>query len=69
LVSEIVLADLSFSKVEEVAMAGDCCKLTLEVLEGNKLAQQVYRRFGFQGYELDPKMGRALFYEKKLRRP
>lgn len=50
-------------------MAGDCCKLTLEVLEGNKLAQQVYRRFGFQGYELDPKMGRALFYEKKLRRP
>jgi ribosomal protein S18 acetylase RimI-like enzyme len=53
-------------KSEEIAIAKGCCKLTLEVLEGNKLAQTVYRNFGFTGYELDPEMGRAMFYEKKL---
>ncbi len=44
----------------------DCCKLTLEVLEGNHIAQAAYTKFGFSGYELDPEMGRALFWEKKL---
>lgn len=53
-------------KVEEVASDLECCKLTLEVLEGNEVAQRVYQRFGFEGYELDPKMGRALFFEKKI---
>lgn len=53
-------------KVEELARKLDCCKLTLEVLEGNERAQKVYRAFGFAGYELDPEMGRALFFEKKL---
>jgi ribosomal protein S18 acetylase RimI-like enzyme len=43
-----------------------CCKMTLEVLEGNKVAQGVYRSFGFAGYELDPRMGKAMFLEKKL---
>ncbi|MDQ8201859.1 GNAT family N-acetyltransferase [Pelagicoccus sp. SDUM812003] len=52
--------------VEELARGRGCCKLTLEVLEGNQRAQKVYREFGFAGYELDPKMGRALFFDKKL---
>lgn len=43
-----------------------CCKLTLEVLENNERAMQVYTKFGFQAYELDPAAGRALFFEKKL---
>ena len=42
------------------------CKLTLEVLEGNAGAAATYRAFGFRPYELDPAMGRALFFEKKL---
>ena len=52
--------------VEAIAYAKGCCKLTLEVLEGNRPAQQAYRRFGFSGYELDPQMGKALFWEKML---
>lgn len=43
-----------------------CCKLTLEVLEGNARAQRVYRRFGFAAYALDPAQGQALFWEKPL---
>ncbi len=53
-------------KAEEIAVRLGCSKLTLEVLEGNKTAQGVYRSLGFSGYELDPKMGKALFWEKRL---
>jgi ribosomal protein S18 acetylase RimI-like enzyme len=53
-------------KVEEVARQRGCCKLTLEVLEGNRIAKNAYQKFGFSGYELDPEIGKALFWEKKL---
>jgi GNAT superfamily N-acetyltransferase len=53
-------------KVEEIALDLGCCKLTLEVLEGNRVAQAAYAAFGFKGFELDPEMGQALFWEKKL---
>ncbi len=52
--------------VEDVARGRDCCKLTLEVLEGNRGAHRAYLEFGFQPYQLDPAMGAALFMEKKL---
>lgn len=51
---------------ETLAYKLGCCKMTLEVLEGNKVAQTVYQSFGFAGYELDPRMGKAMFLEKKL---
>ncbi|MGW8311158.1 MAG: GNAT family N-acetyltransferase [Thiogranum sp.] len=51
---------------EQLAIEQDCCKLTLEVLEGNATAQRVYTRFGFRPYELDPAMGKSMFWEKKL---
>lgn len=54
------------AKAEEVARARGCCKLTLEVLEGNTVARQAYASFGFAGYALDPAMGTALFLQKKL---
>jgi ribosomal protein S18 acetylase RimI-like enzyme len=54
------------SEVERIARERGCCKVTLEVLEGNALAQSAYRRAGFEGYQLDPRMGRALFWQKKL---
>lgn len=60
-ISQLVLA-----KAEEIARERKCCKLTLEVLEGNKAAQSAYRTFGFEAYELDPKMGKAMFWQKKL---
>jgi len=60
------LSKLMFAKVEEIAKTKGCCKLTLEVLEGNSVAQSAYQRIGFSGYELDPKMGKAVFWQKKL---
>lgn len=60
------LTRLMFNKAEELALKLGCCKMTLEVLEGNTVAQAAYRAYGFSGYELDPQLGRAMFWEKKL---
>lgn len=60
------LARLILDKIEQEAIRKGCCKITLEVLEGNTPAQQAYKKFGFSGYELDPEMGKALFWEKAL---
>ncbi|MGY3941979.1 GNAT family N-acetyltransferase [Aeromonas tecta] len=54
------------AEAERLARELGCCKLTLEVLEGNKVAQAAYRASGFAGYELSPEVGRALFWQKKL---
>lgn len=54
------------AKVEEQAQEKGCCKITLEVLEGNKVARNAYIKFGFDGYELDPELGKALFWQKVL---
>jgi ribosomal protein S18 acetylase RimI-like enzyme len=53
-------------KVESISKERGACKLTLEVLEGNTIAKNAYTKFGFSGYELDPKMGKAMFWEKAL---
>jgi len=55
-----------FSEVEKIAIERGCCKLTLEVLQGNDVAKNAYKKLGFSGYELDPALGHALFWEKKL---
>ncbi|WP_432698273.1 GNAT family N-acetyltransferase [Marinobacterium sp. YM272] len=60
------LADQLLDAAEAVARRNGCCKLTLEVLEGNGRAQAVYRRKGYAGYELDPATGKAMFWEKPL---
>ena len=60
------LSKLLLQKAEEIALDLGCCKLTLEVLEGNHVAQSAYKACGFSGYELNPQMGKALFWEKKL---
>jgi ribosomal protein S18 acetylase RimI-like enzyme len=52
--------------VEHLARARGACKLTLEVLEGNTPAQKLYRRLGFDNYQLDPAMGQAQFMQKWL---
>jgi len=53
-------------KAEVIASEREYCKLTLEVLEGNESAKSVYHKFGFKPYQLNPKMGKAFFWEKKL---
>ncbi|MBV1911652.1 MAG: GNAT family N-acetyltransferase [Kangiellaceae bacterium] len=60
------LSQKMLAKVESIAREKDCCKITLEVLEGNEVARNAYSKFGFAGYELDPKMGKAMFWEKSL---
>ncbi len=54
------------SKAEEIALGLGCCKLTLEVLEGNAIAQAAYQSCGYSGYQLNPDAGKALFWQKKL---
>ncbi len=51
---------------EDLAVELGCCKVALEVLEGNRIAQASYKRAGFAGYELDPAMGKAMFWQKNL---
>ncbi len=60
------VVDALFTAIEMAASSLDACKITLEVLEGNARAQAVYQRLGFNGYALDPTIGNALFWEKKL---
>lgn len=60
------LSKLLLQKAEAIAIELGCCKLTLEVLSGNHIAQAAYKAVGFSGYQLDPIMGHALFWEKKL---
>lgn len=60
------LSQKMLHKVEEIARQRGCCKITLEVLEGNELAQSAYRKFGFNDSVFDPKYGRMLFWSKSL---
>jgi GNAT superfamily N-acetyltransferase len=57
---------LILEAIESEARDRGCCKLSLEVLEGNKAAQQAYKTFGFGAYSLDPELGSALFWQKTL---
>jgi GNAT superfamily N-acetyltransferase len=50
--------------VEVEARRRGCCKLTLEVLEGNRFARSMYESFGFVSYQLLESTGRALFLQK-----
>ena len=43
-----------------------CCKLTLEVLSGNRRAMAAYRSAGYVAYELDPAAGQAVLMQKLL---
>lgn len=52
--------------LQDYARARSCCKLTLEVLSGNRVAQVSYARFGFAKYELSAETGQALFMQKWL---
>jgi len=60
------LSHALLAKVQELAQQRGCCKITLEVLQGNTPAQQAYRSFGFEPYQLNPQMGQAEFWQLKL---
>jgi GNAT superfamily N-acetyltransferase len=54
------------ARTEELARQLGCCKLTLEVVEGNAVAQALYRKAGYAAYELANESGRAMFWQRKL---
>ncbi|WP_417692717.1 GNAT family N-acetyltransferase [Pseudomonas sp.] len=60
------LSQKMLQKVEDIARQRGCCKITLEVLEGNAIAQASYTRFGFAPGMFDPAHGRMLFWTKPL---
>lgn len=53
-------------EAETIALGLGCCKLTLEVLEGNLIARTLYQSQGYAGYQLSPQLGGAMFWQKKL---
>ncbi|UAA38401.1 GNAT family N-acetyltransferase [Paraneptunicella aestuarii] len=61
------LSKTLMNKVVDVAKEKGCCKITLEVLTGNKVAYQSYLAFGFKPYELSPEHGEAKFMELYLK--
>lgn len=60
------LSQLLLSSIERIAKDKQCCKITLEVLEGNKIARSAYVKYGFSSYQLDSSNGSALFWQKDL---
>jgi ribosomal protein S18 acetylase RimI-like enzyme len=60
------VAERMLQLVEDTARARGACKLTLEVLQGNRGAIRLYERIGFANYQLDPAMGQAQFLQKWL---
>jgi ribosomal protein S18 acetylase RimI-like enzyme len=55
-----------FAEIEAIARERGACKLTLEVLSGNRAARALYEKLGFDDYRLDPAMGEAQFMQKWL---
>lgn len=60
------VAQQLFVAAEQFARERGCCKLTLEVLEGNSGARALYDELGFSGYSLALATGCALFMQKLL---
>ncbi|MQQ99395.1 GNAT family N-acetyltransferase [Glaciimonas soli] len=60
------ISKLLIAQVEQVAIGLGCCKITLEVLEGNHRARKLYKSTGFAGYELGSTTGTAMMLQKKL---
>ena len=60
------IASQMLAEVEAIARERGACKLTLEVLDGNRSARTLYEKLGFDDYRLDPAMGHAQFMQKWL---
>ena len=60
------IAEALFTEIEAMARAEGACKVTLEVLSGNARAKALYAKLGYGDYVLDPEIGHALFWQKRL---
>ncbi|WP_332740736.1 GNAT family N-acetyltransferase [Hydrogenophaga sp.] len=60
------IAQQMLTLAEIIAKERGAVKMTLEVLSGNHGAVRLYERIGYAGYQLDPAMGTARFFQKWL---
>ena len=60
------IAEQMLALAESIARERGAVKMTLEVLSGNHGAVRLYERIGYAGYQLDPAMGTARFFQKWL---
>lgn len=60
------IAEQMLALAETIARERGAVKMTLEVLSGNVPAVKLYTRIGYAGYQLDPAMGTAQFFQKWL---
>ncbi|MFQ6370566.1 GNAT family N-acetyltransferase [Shewanella sp. YIC-542] len=60
------LSQKLLNAIEQQARQRQCCKVTLEVLEGNLVARHAYLKAGFVPYQLQPETGIAQFWQKPL---
>lgn len=60
------IAEQMLALAETLARERGAVKMTLEVLSGNAPAVKLYTRIGYAGYQLDPAMGTAQFFQKWL---
>ena len=60
------VAGAMLEAVVQIARDRGACKLTLEVLSGNKKALRTYEKLGFDAYQLDPEAGTAQFLQMWL---
>lgn len=60
------LSQMLLHAIEQQAVQRGCCKVTLEVLEGNTVARNAYLKAGFAPYQLRPETGSAMFWQKPL---
>jgi ribosomal protein S18 acetylase RimI-like enzyme len=58
------IAEAMLAQAECIALERGAVKMTLEVLSGNAPAVRLYERIGYAGYQLDPAMGSAQFFQK-----
>lgn len=58
------IAEQMLALSETIARERGAVKMTLEVLSGNVPAVKLYTRIGYEGYQLDPAMGTAQFFQK-----
>jgi len=57
------IGKLMLDRVKQLSKNLGCCKITLEVLEGNAIARKLYEHEGFLNYQLNAEMGNALFLQ------
>ena len=58
------VAEQMLALAEQIARERGACKMTLEVLQGNRSAIRLYERVGFAAYQLGSTMGQAQFLQK-----